>query len=209
MKSSKRPLAILKKSTIRQIGKFILRVRNIVVNMTNNSTIFTAPSPGLPIVTSDTDDLEAAEAVAATRVAGAAAARNLKYDIVLDDVYGLQRYVQNLADHAADEATAIAIINASGFDLKNHGVRVKPDLAAKYGPLTGMLRLIAKSAGRRVSYEWQKSPDGIAWTDLPATLQAKTTVSGLVAGSRMHFRFRAILTSGATEWCSPIIVIII
>jgi hypothetical protein len=208
MKSSNRPLAILQMRTVRRIGKFILRVRTILLNIGNNATIFVTPTPSPAIVKTDTDNLEAAEAIAETRVAGAAQARNLKYDIVLEDVRGLLSYVQGLADKAADEATAIAIISASGFDLKNHGVRVKPQLAVKNG-LAGTVLLASKAAARRVFYEWQQSSDGITWADLPATLQAKTKVSGLTAGSLLFFRVRAILKDGAQDWSSAVSIIVL
>jgi hypothetical protein len=208
MKSSNRPLAILQMRTVRRIGKFILRVRTILLNIGNNATIFVTPTPSPAIVKTDTDNLEAAEAIAETRVAGAAQARNLKYDIVLEDVRGLLSYVQGLADKAADEATAIAIISASGFDLKNHGVRVKPQLAVKNG-LAGTVLLASKAAARRVFYEWQQSSDGITWADLPATLRAKTKVSGLTAGSLLFFRVRAILKDGAQDWSSAVSIIVL
>jgi hypothetical protein len=179
-----------------------------LLNIGNNATIFVTPTPSPAIVKTDTDNLEAAEAIAETRVAGAAQARNLKYDIVLEDVRGLLSYVQGLADKAADEATAIAIISASGFDLKNHGVRVKPQLAVKNG-LAGTVLLASKAAARRVFYEWQQSSDGITWADLPATLQAKTKVSGLTAGSLLFFRVRAILKDGAQDWSSAVSIIVL
>lgn len=196
------------KSKLRRIGSFILRGRTIVVNMDNNKGYFPAPSPALPVVTGHLDDLEAAEAVAKTRVAGAAAARNLKYDLVLDDLNSLLGYVQNLADYAADEPAAIAIINASGFSLKNHGIRVKPQLAVRNMPVDGQVKLTAKSAGPRVSYEWQQSADGAAWTDLPSTLQAKTLVNGLAPGSKMYFRFRNITKNGAGAYSSAVSTIV-
>lgn len=154
------------------------------------------------------DDLETANTLAKTRVVGSASARDLKYDVVWDDVHGYQGYVQKLADDAADEATAISIIQASGFDLKNHGIRVKPLLAAKQGNTDGEILLFAKSAGARVSYQWQESHDGTAWSELPITLQAKTRVNGLASGSKVYYRVRAILKDGPASW-SPLVSIIV
>ena len=72
----------------------------------------------------------------------------------------------------------------------------------------GELKLIAKSAGARVSYQWQQSADGFAWRDLPVTLQAKTTVNGLTPAERLYFRVRPILKDGAGNW-SPTVSIIV
>jgi hypothetical protein len=207
-KSSKRPLATTSLSRFRKIGNFILNVRTIVLNIIDHPVFFATPLPTPATVTLDVDKLEAAEAIAKTHVTGSAAARDLEYDTVLNDLFTWQGYVQNLADLAPDEATAIAIINASGFGLKNRGVRVKPLLFVKHGDVEGAVKLVAKSSGKRVSYEWQQSMDGIAWTDLPVTLQAKTTVSGLTVGTKMYFRVRPVLKEGAGFW-SPVVSIIV
>ncbi|MFI5220351.1 MAG: fibronectin type III domain-containing protein [Bacteroidia bacterium] len=209
-KSSKRPLAVFPINKLRRIGDFILRVRTIVLNIGNNAVIFATPAPPLATVTTGVSGLQIAETTAQTRVTGSAAARDLKYDIVLDDVHGLQGYVQNLADFAADEATAISIIQASGFDLKNHGVHVKPPLAAKHGSAEGDVLLVAKSAGARVSYQWQQSNDGITnWADFNITIQAKTTLSGLPPGTRIFFRVRPVLKDGPGTWSPTVSIIVI
>lgn len=204
MLSNKRPIAVLPTRLLRKIGEYILYVRMIILNIGNNPLIFVTPTPPLVDATTHVDDLEAAEAVAATRVTGSAAARDLKYDIVQDDLHGLLNYVQNLADKSADEPTAISIINTSGFSLKNRGVRVKPDLVAENGAVSGSVKLTAKAAAVRASYQWQSSPDGLAWIDLPPTLQAKTTVSGLTPGQKIMFRFRAVIKSGPQSWSNSV-----
>ena len=54
---------------------------------------------------------------------------------------------------------------------------------AKPGTITGTAKLVTASAGHRASYEWEYSTDGgKAWVTAPATLQAKTTVTGLTPG---------------------------
>src|SRR4051812_2457631 len=192
MKASKRPLAIIRTVTVRSIGKFIIRVRSIVQDIGDHALIFVTPAPALATVISDTDDLEAAQALAETRAVGTAAARNLKYDIVLDDVRKLQGYVQELADAAPDEATAISIIAASGFDLKNKGVRVKAPIAVKHGEVSGQVKLYAKADPEVKSplYEWAKSKDGIVWEIFTTTLRGHAVVNGLQPESKMYFRVR-------------------
>ncbi len=208
-KQSKRPVALFQLRKLGKIGNFILKVRTIVLNIADHASIFVSPSPALAGVTTDVDNLEKAQSKANTRVTGSAAARDLDYDNVLIDVRGLLCYVQLLADKSVDEATAISIIQASGFDLRNKGVRVKPPLAAKNGDTNGQAKLVAKSAGKRASYRWQQSVDGIVWTDLPVTLQAKTVVNELSAGSKMFFRFRAILKEGEGNWSEAVTIIIL
>lgn len=204
MLSNKRPLAVLPIRMLRKIAEYILYVRMIIVNIGNNPLIFVTPIPHLTDVTTHVDDLEEAEGVASTHVTGSAALRDKKYEIVQDDLHEMLNYVQTLADKAADETTAISIINASGFSLKNHGVRVKPDLVAENGRVSGSVKLTAKAVASRASYQWQSSADGVAWTDLPPTLQAKTTVEELTPGQRIYFRYRGITKEGPLSWSNGI-----
>ena len=207
--SEKRPLAVLHMKTLRKIGNFIVKMRAIVLDMTNNVALFPTPSPTLATVTTHITNLEAAESTAKTRVAGSVAARNQKYDIVIDDAHGLLNYVQTIADNAANEDAAIAIINASGFDLKHHGVRVKPAVTVNTSKVSGTVQLVAKSPAKRAANEWQMSTDRTIWTNLPATLMAKTTVSGLTPGTTIYFRHRPVVKGTAPSGWSQIVSIIV
>jgi hypothetical protein len=62
-----------------------------------------------------------------------------------------------------------------------------------------------KSAGHRASYEWQYSTDGgKTWVTAPPTLQAKTTVAGLVPGATVQFKYRPVTRAGGADWSQPI-----
>lgn len=207
-KNPKRPLAVFLLSKYRRIGSFILRMRTIVLNITNNAAIFVTPSPALVDVTKNIDDLEKAEAIAGTRVAGSVATRDLAYATVLEDTHGLQAYVQTLADNSPDEETAISIIESSGFDLRNHGVRVKAPLSATPGTESQTINLVAKAVDKRASYQWQHSADGIVWHDLPVTLQAKTIAGGFTPTQKVFFRVRGIIKDATLPWTPMVSVII-
>jgi hypothetical protein len=62
------------------------------------------------------------------------------------------------------------------------------------------VRLTAKAAAHRASYEWQYSTDQKAWTVLPVTLQAKTDVVGLTVGTTYYFRVRPVTLTGEGNW---------
>ena len=171
--------------------------------MGNSPLIFVSPVPTLLFITTATTNLEAAETLASTRVTGSASARNLKYDIVLKAIHSLLAYVQILADAAPDEATAISIINASGFGLRSTGSRSKAPLAAKNGTVSGTVSLVAKAAAVRAAYNWHHSTDGITWSEMTTTLQAKTIVSGLTPGTTIFFQCRIITKLGTGNWSSP------
>jgi hypothetical protein len=207
-KSKKRPIAVFLVKNFRRIGDFILKCKTIVLDIGNSPVFFATPDPALAGVTTNINALETSQTVADTRVVGSAAARDLDYNEVLDDIHGLQGYVQKQADNAVDEPTAIAIINASGFSLRVNGVHVKPPLAVEQSVATGEIILRAKSAGNRASYDWQMSTDGTTWEDLESTLQAKTTVSGLTIDRRTYFRFRSILPSGTGSWSGLVSIVV-
>jgi hypothetical protein len=81
-----------------------------------------------------------------------------------------------------------------------HSPRV---FGAKPGTITGTAKLVTATAGHRASYEWEYSPDGgKTWVTAPATLQAKTTVPGLLAratGGRWPARRRTRTDLGYTD----------
>ena len=81
--------------------------------------------------------------------------------------------------------------------------------AAKAGALSGTANLVAASAGRRASYEWEYSTDGgKTWVFAPPTLQAKTTVSGLTPGATVQFRYRPVTKTGEADWSAPVPLIV-
>jgi hypothetical protein len=64
-----------------------------------------------------------------------------------------------------------------------------------------VVRLVAKAAAVRAPYEWEWSADGEkTWTQLPSTLQAKTTVTGLTPATTYQFRYRATTKVGEGDW---------
>lgn len=207
--SNKRPLVVLHMAMLRKIHDFIAKMRGISLNMANNVALFPTPNPSLATFNTNIDALEAAETATETRTRGSVEARNNAYDLVLDNVHNLLNYVQDLADNAADVDDALELIVKSGFDVKNLGVRVKPDFEARNGKISGSVELIAKSLGVRTAYEWQKSSDQTTWTGLPTTLQAKTVVSGLTTGATVYFRGRPVTKDGEGNWSQIVAIIVI
>jgi hypothetical protein len=62
-------------------------------------------------------------------------------------------------------------------------------------------KVVAASAARRASYEWQYSADGgKTWITAPATLQAKTKISGLAQEATVQFKYRAVTKTGEGDW---------
>jgi hypothetical protein len=77
------------------------------------------------------------------------------------------------------------------------------------GTVSGSAKLVAASAGRRASYEWQYSTDGgKTWVMAPSTLQAKTTVTGLTPGATVDFRYRPVTKTGEGNWSQTVQLIV-
>ena len=76
----------------------------------------------------------------------------------------------------------------------------KQDLALKPGTISGAVNVVAKAGAARASYDWEWSTDQKTWTTLPSTLQAHTTIQGLVAGTTIYVRHRVVTKAGVGDW---------
>jgi len=171
----------------------------IITAMTGNKS-FPSPSPTLATVTTDNTALSNAESVALTKAKGAAADRNAKRTIVVNDLKLLAAYVQGVAN-AADPADAISIIESAGMSVrKPKATQPKQDLSLKQGKVSGEVEVVAKAQGPRASYEWQWSADQKTWNVLPSTLQAKTSITGLTPGTTVYVRHAVVTKTGVGDW---------
>jgi hypothetical protein len=195
-----RAVAVLKLSE--RITVLINEAQGIVAAMTTNAAIFPAPAPPLATITAAIADLATAETAALARTKGAAANRNDKKAALVQLLEQERTYVQTVSDANMENGTTT--IQNAGMSVRKpvvHGPRV---FAAKPGAVSGSVKLVAPSAARRASYEWEYSINGgQAWVSLPVTLQAKTTLSGLAAGTTVMFRYRGVTKTGEGDWSLP------
>ena len=185
----------------KRINLLITYADNVVTRMTGNAS-FPSPTPALATVSAAISDLQTAETATLARTKGAAAIRNAKRATLLILLQQLRMYVQSVVD--GNEETAAAVIQSSGFALKKTPTRKPRTFAALAGAVSGTVKLVAPSAGRRVSYAWQYSADGKTWIDLALTLQAKTTLSGQTPGTVLQFRYRWVTKTGQADWTAPV-----
>jgi hypothetical protein len=125
--------------------------------MTGNPS-YPSPAPTLAAVTAGITALHAAEALALARTKGAVEARNNKRADLVTLLQQLRRYIQTVAD--ADVETAATVIRSAGIAVRKTPVRKPRVFEAVQGAASGSAKLLAASAGRRASYEWQYSTDG-------------------------------------------------
>jgi len=190
-----------------KIGDKITKFGEFVLLCTANPNV-TFTTAFLNVVSGHITDLIDAEAAAKTRGAGLVSTRNGKLAIVMNDIYSMQMTVQAKVN-TVDAVTGITTVTSTGFKVKQHGIRVKPDLEVRnIKGQAGNLLLIAKAAGKRASYQWQVSSNGINWTDLNPSLQAKTTYTGQTSGAKLYFRKRAVIKTGPTSWSQVFVIIV-
>jgi hypothetical protein len=188
------------------VPALITYAKGIVTRMSANPS-FPNPTPTLAAVTVAIDELHVAETAALARAKGAVATRNDKRAALIVLLKQLRGYIQTVADASTEDGAAV--IESAGVAVRKtptHRARV---FAAKLGAVSGTAKVIAVTAGRRASYEWQYSTDGgKTWITAPATLQAKTTVAGLMPGATVLFRYRPVTRSGEGDWSQPASLVI-
>jgi hypothetical protein len=188
------------------VPALITYARSIVTAMTGNSA-FPAPVPALATVTAEIDALEVAEKSALARTKGAVLARNEQKTALIGLLQQLKAYIQAEAD--ANVENGASIISSAGVAVRKVPVRKPRVFEAKPGPVSGSVVVVTHSAGHRASYEWQYSTDGgKTWVSLPATPQAKTSVSGLTALTTVEFRYLTVTKTGQSDWSAPISFIV-
>jgi hypothetical protein len=83
-----------------------------------------------------------------------------------------------------------------------------PGLSPKQGSVTGTVNLAAKAVGTRAAYTWQYSTDLKTWTTVPQTLQSKTGIAGLTAGTQYYFRFQSVTKAGVGDWSQTVVMMV-
>jgi len=199
-----KPIAVL--ILPRTVPALVTYAQSIVTAMTGNPS-FPSPVPPLATVSGATAALHDAESATLTRTKGAVQARNDKRAALVTLLKQLLGYIQTVAD--ADVETAATVIRGAGIAVKKTPVPKQRVFAAEQGAISGSAKLLAPSAGRRASYEWQYSTDGgKTWVIAPATLQAKTTVAGLTPGATVQFRYRPVTKTGEGNWSQTVQLIV-
>jgi hypothetical protein len=200
-------IAVLVVMTLpKPVPMLIKFVRAFIAALTNNPLLPNA-APVVAALTTALAALDSAETATKTRANGSIAARNTARAALKVQLLLAKAFVQQAAN--ADPEKAVEIVTSTGLSTRKPTTRSKAPFEVKQGPTTGTVHLVAKAAAVRASYEWQWSSDGgKTWVALPVTLQAKTTLSGVAAGTNGLFRFRAVTRAGEGDWSQPVSFIV-
>jgi hypothetical protein len=172
------------------------------ISALTNNPLLPNSAPIVAALTTALAALDSTETASKARTKGTIAARNTARAALIVQLQVAKAFVQQAAN--ADPEKAVEIITGVGLLTRKPTTRRKAPFVVKQGATTGTVHLVAKSAAVRASYEWQWSSDGgKTWIVLPVTLQAKTAISGVPAGTNALFRFRAVTKAGEGDWSQP------
>ncbi len=108
-----------------------------------------------------------------------------------------------------DPERAEGLIESAGMKVKKTSAPAKPVFDVRPGPVSGSVRMAVRAAGDRASYQWAWSTDGgETWHLAPATVQARTVLSGLASGSTCALRYRVVTKAGEGDWSDPALLLV-
>jgi len=174
-----------------QIDEKISKAHKVRDKLTGNSSFplpWTSNLPTLVTFSADITLLDNAQAAVKAKT-GTTLARNTALENVHGDLRKIQTMVQTAADNNPKNAEDIT--KNAGFDFKIINIKQKQKNDARNTDVSGTVMLTADGQG---AHEWQMSPDQKTITNLPATKQAHTLVSGLTPGQQYYFRNKKIPT---------------
>jgi len=190
----------------RPVPHLIPFAQNVVQQMTGNAH-FPTPTTPLADVSAAIAALQSAETATLSGLKGTVVVRNDKKASLLTLMGELRNYVQKTAD--ADPLNGAAIIQSSGFSLKQTPTRKPRVFAAKPGAVSGSVEVTAATAAKRASYEWQYSVDGgKTWIEAPPSMRSKTTIVGLPIAVSVQLRSRPVTKAGPGDWTQPLAIVV-
>jgi hypothetical protein len=185
----------------RRVAELIAYATRVVTDLTGNEAL-PSPTPTLAVIVAAINALVAAQSAALARAAGAVTVRNEKRDALVTLLRQLAACVQAAADAAPENAASL--IESTGMTVRKVPPGVKRTFSVVQGQISGSVTVQAAVTSRRAAYDWEYSTDGgKTWTAAPTTLQSRTTVSGLGAGTAAQFRYRVATKGGAGDWSQP------
>jgi hypothetical protein len=187
----------------------IRKAREILAAVAGNP-LFPTPQPSLETVTGVTDDLDDAfHATQAHKLAGEVKTvnQNQKEDIFDRTFTQFIAYVESVAGD--DELK----LKSAGMDVKAPPVSstAKPDVSSAVklttGDADGEIDMGWEPVDGAKSYLIETSPDPVtatSWSPAQATTKSKTTIGGLISGTRYWFRVAAVGVNGQGGWSNPV-----
>ena len=191
------PVAVLREA---RLNSSLAPYAGVVINAFNGNTAFPNAGPKVAAVKAAYDAVIAAEsAPKGTFTAGQIAAKRL---VLRQALRQLKEHVQSVIETLTSASDAIAMIESVQMRVRLYTKPNKPVLAVTRTSAGGV-KLTAQAAHLPAVYYWQYSVNG-TWIDMPDTLKAEATLSGLTVGQTVSFRFRVRTRLGEGDFCQVV-----
>jgi hypothetical protein len=172
-----------------------------IVNGLSDNPAFTNSVPTAAVLKTTADGLGQANAKAETGGTADVAERNSQRKAAEELVDEFVAYVRTtVRAQAGDAATATAMITSVALSVRKRSTAKKPPLAAKYGPVSGAVLLVALAVAKSAMYWYEYSLDQKSWTSVPQIMKASITITGLTPGQVYYFRFHAQTRKGMVDY---------
>ena len=181
--------------------------KNVITHLTNNP-FYTTPDIPLETLQSAVDDLELAILAAAD---GSHIAISAMHDSADASTLLFKHTVGYVNRMANGELTKIL---SSGFTASSQPVaRDKEVLTLSDGPRSGTAKATTHAVEHAGAFSWEKritSAAGVQGPWEPAGLTTQTTIiiEGLEVRSILEVKVAAVTTTGVTDFCAPVSIII-
>ncbi len=194
----------------KNITALLALAKAIYEGMLAHASLFPQPNPALAVLAQLIQDLETAHQATFSGTKGTVALRDAKRDALVTALESQRMYVQSLCDASPEQATTL--IASAAMAVAGSPMHAKPVLAADQGEAPGSAKLVAnatllvgRGVRKRVTFNWQLSPDGgKTWTNLPSTPLATTTAEGLTPMTTYAFRVSVTISKTQGEWSQAV-----
>jgi hypothetical protein len=190
------------------VPQLVADARHYVQSMTGNAN-FPNPSPTLTDVSANATALEAAYAVAQTKVKGSAEQRDVQVRALHLKLKAMATYVEAVANTNPDLADSV--IASAGMQEKKPTTKVPHGFSVKLTTKPGEALLTTKGV-KRGAYIYEMSTDPTFapanWVMIYQGITMKFLKTGLVSGTRYFFRYSTIDKTGQSAW-SPVLSVVI
>ena len=199
------PVAVLKVPRLNNLLSTF--AKSVLDAMTGNANFPDAVSLLLTLA-EDIVAFDAGQTAALTRAAGTATARDGLRLAVIQDLDHLRDHVQKVIEKDMSAVEAAAAITSAGMRVRKASKRFKPELAVKKGRVSGQVLLVAKAVAHTAMYYWEYSLDQESWTPVTETMQASTTITGLMPAHVYAFRMYTRTRKGQNEYTQVVTLLV-
>jgi len=190
------------------IAEKIAFYRSVILSLTDNDA-FPTPDVSLTSAKTAVDDLENAFIASKDGSRTAISVMHDKEEAADAILRTLAAYVDRMA--AGDETKILS----SGFHLSKQPTPIqKAPLTVEDGANSGSVKLVAKAVEKAGAYIWQHAKDALPeteseWINSGTSTRSYYELTGLTVASKYYFRVAAVTPDGTSDFCAPVMKVVV